>query len=249
MGDLQPYRCQSAPSTPRGSCKQSTVAQLQLEIELLKLELHRKHRHIMEMANLSLAEQSPPPSCSPKVRTLKKLRAASNSSAILDHTLSPHLQRPYTPEAPIPKTLRSPAARTCASDQSMTPPSPPEMPLRRNYGSMPRFWELKQAYHDALQTKAASEDPTQKWLRSVWKSSSAVVTDAAEIESTVEGLQFVFQQNHVPLPLKRTGPATYRLGERQRLLARLVNGRLMVRSGPTYVEFFEWLERQALPPM
>jgi hypothetical protein len=31
-----------------------------------------------------------------------------------------------------------------------------------------------------------------------------------------------------------------------RLSARLVNGRLMARSGPAWVEIFDWLERQPL---
>ena len=59
-----------------------------------------------------------------------------------------------------------------------------------------------------------------------------------------QGLTQLFNTNGVHLPLQRVGPCTFALGG-ARASVRLVNGRLMARSGSGgWLDIVGWLERQ-----
>lgn len=50
----------------------------------------------------------------------------------------------------------------------------------------------------------------------------------------------LFEESGVHLPLRHTGPCQYNVGH-HKMMVRLVNGRLMARSGSSNVCVFSWL--------
>jgi hypothetical protein len=100
-----------------------------------------------------------------------------------------------------------------------------------------------------VRAQRAEEADVDAWVRRVMAPASAVDVDPGRVGDAVGGLQALFEANGLALPLHPLPAACqYRLGARgARLSARLVNGRLMARSGPSWVDVWAWLERQPLP--
>ncbi|KAL4550244.1 hypothetical protein Ndes2526B_g08401 [Nannochloris sp. 'desiccata'] len=121
---------------------------------------------------------------------------------------------------------------------------------RATYGTNPRFLEIRQAYHSVLTSQAEEEEPLARWVRTVMSNTSAIETDPKKVEPVLLGLKELCEENGIPLPLHRVGPCQFQLvGKKsggQRLSVRLINGRLMARSGPAWLDIFKWLERQPL---
>lgn len=157
--------------------------------------------------------------------------------------LHPNQPRPMVPPLclpTLPSTAPTQAARTGRGYSR--PASARRLPT---YGGIAEFCEIRDMYRNVLEQAAAAEAPTSRWVRTVMSNQSAVVTDPTQIEPMVEGLRQLCEQNGVPLPLERLGPCQYRLGKGGgKLGVRLINGKLMARSGPSYVDVFQWLERQ-----
>ena len=74
----------------------------------------------------------------------------------------------------------------------------------------------------------------------------------------MQGLIQLFEESGVPMPLRRTGPCQYTLTAASgnngggniagaKCVVRLVNGRLMVRSGSSNVDVLAWLAKQPVP--
>lgn len=112
---------------------------------------------------------------------------------------------------------------------------------RARYGSVPAFKEIQAAYRSVL----GEEDAVQKWVRHVYSSRSAIETDPKKIEPLVDGVCDIFEDNGLPLPLEKTGSCTYKLGS-AKTVVRLMNGKLMAKSGPTFVNMFAWIAKQPL---
>eukprot|EP00887_Chlorella_sp_A99_P002061 scaffold18.g2061.t1 len=112
------------------------------------------------------------------------------------------------------------------------------------YGQFPGFQLVRQAYA-AVVAEGTAGDRTSKWVSSVLSNSSAINTNPKQVEPVMEALAQLFTENGVPLALAKTGPCQYQLGP-SRVNLRLVNGRLMVISGPTNLDVLDFLERQ--PP-
>ena len=117
----------------------------------------------------------------------------------------------------------------------------------KTYGSDPVFREIRQAYNAVLATAREQENAVDRWLRVVMSSStsSVIVTDPVQVESVVTGLQRLCEDQGLSVPLVKVGSCQYRLGRRVALL-RLIHGKLVVKSGPAWVEFMQWLEKQPL---
>lgn len=127
---------------------------------------------------------------------------------------------------------------------------------RPTYGSNPRFIEICQAYNSVLTSQAAEEEPLARWVRTVMSNTSAIETDPKKVEPVLLGLKELCEENGVPMPLRKVGPSQFQLlvggtvgtggkeSRGQKLSVRLINGRLMARSGPAWVDIFQWLERQ-----
>lgn len=59
-----------------------------------------------------------------------------------------------------------------------------------------------------------------------------------------QGLLQLFRESGVTIPMHKCGPCQYRLGT-AKLAVRLVNGRIMARSGAgQHQDIFCWLEKQ-----
>lgn len=124
------------------------------------------------------------------------------------------------------------------------------------YGQLPTFQEIRAAYM-AVVTSAAgtSADRTSRWVSTLLDGRSAVDTDPRRVEPVMLGLVQLFQEAGLPLPLRKVGPCKFALqgrcggpgGGGTHLVVRLVNGRLMTRSGPTNIDVLDWLERQPVP--
>jgi len=123
---------------------------------------------------------------------------------------------------------------------------------RATYGTDPRFLEIRQAYHNVITSQADEEEPLARWVRTVMSNTSAIETDPRKVEPVLFGLKELCEENGISLPLQKVGPCQFHLlGQKngsgaQRLSVKLINGRLMARSGPAWLDIFKWLERQPL---
>ena len=61
-----------------------------------------------------------------------------------------------------------------------------------------------------------------------------------------QGVVELLAESGLHLPLSQAGPGQYLLGS-SRASVRLVQGKLMVRSGAGHVPFLDWLAKQPLP--
>ncbi len=121
---------------------------------------------------------------------------------------------------------------------------------RATYGTNPRFIEIREAYQSVVNSQAEEEDPLSRWVRTVMSNTSAIETDPKKVEPVLLGLKELCEENGISLPLRKIGPCQFQLVGRksggQKLSVRLINGRLMARSGPAWLDIFTWLERQPL---
>jgi len=187
------------------------------------------------LESLGEQEQLPPVSPEPSFSSADGLVVPLPEwqSSVIEIELLPE-QPSAAVAAPIPPHSRRPAA-----------------PARRypTYGSSSGFRDIRDEYRRILEEQRSSEDQIVRWSRHVMSNASAVETDPKKVEQVVEGLRELCEENGVPLPLLRVGPNSYRIGENgAKLGVKLINGRLMARSGPSYIDIFQWLERQPLAP-
>lgn len=113
---------------------------------------------------------------------------------------------------------------------------------RSLYGSDPTFQKIASFYKDIFATKLTGSN---KWLRGVVSSQSAIETHPKVVESTMTKFITLFQEGGIALPIEKVGPCQYKMGS-SKLLIKLVNGRLMAKSGPTSIDIVQWLEKQPI---
>jgi len=186
---------------------------------------------IMSSLPLSPAPSMPPPPGQSSITYAEAITRTMNNDAGNNNTST---------TAPINKALMP--ANTSTNTQRK----------RVTYGTDPRFLEIRQAYHSVITSQAAEEEPLARWVRTVISNTSAIETDPKKVEPVLLGLKELCEENGIPLPLQKVGPCQFQLLGRkngsggQKLSVRLINGRLMARSGPAWLDIFKWLERQPL---
>ncbi|GAB4814324.1 hypothetical protein N2152v2_001370 [Parachlorella kessleri] len=127
---------------------------------------------------------------------------------------------------------------------------------RITYAHLSEFQEVMEAYHAVM---ASEGDKAARWASKL-SSKSAIETHPHKVEPLMQGLIQLFEESGVPLPLRHTGPCQYTLagasgshggssgaGGGAKCVVRLVNGRLMVRSGSSNVDVLAWLAKQPVP--
>lgn len=70
--------------------------------------------------------------------------------------------------------------------------------------------------------------------------------DRLVLARVTQGVVELLAESGLHLPLSQAGPGQYLLGS-SRASVRLVQGKLMVRSGAGHVPFLDWLAKQPLP--
>jgi hypothetical protein len=142
---------------------------------------------------------------------------------------------------------------TTSTRKSLVLPSTATIQKRvtNTYGTNPLFLEIRTAYHSVIASQAEEEDPIARWVRTVIApNTSPIETDPKKVEPVLLGLQQLCEESGLPLPLRKIGSCQFQLGGRksggQKLSVRLINGRLMARSGPAWLDIFTWLERQPI---
>ncbi|KAL4422232.1 hypothetical protein ABPG77_009707 [Micractinium sp. CCAP 211/92] len=168
------------------------------------------------------------------------LFARGGGAAAAAENACPPRSRPTPRAAAVGATPRHAAA---SSGAMAAFPGHKLVAARAIYGQDPTFQEVKAAYNAVMSSEA---DRTSRWARSVFSSASAVDADPARVDHMVQGLLQLFDSNGLPVPLHKCGQCMYRLGPAGcKLSLRLVNGRLMARSGAGQtLDVLAWLEKQ-----
>lgn len=157
----------------------------------------------------------------------------------------------YVPEVPLPPIRREIGSATAAPSTSRQNTSAATVKRRTTmacYGDVSNYDIIAAQYNDSVkhvQRQLSSiNTSTNKWVQDLMSSTSSVDTDPKHIDKAVEQLLGVCSQLGLDLPLKKgIRNSQYTLGKTTVML-KLVNSKLMVKSGPSCIDVMSWLARQ-----
>jgi hypothetical protein len=170
----------------------------------------------------------------------------------------------YVPEVPLPPT-RKDIETTSAVLAEPPPPPPKALTSRQNisattgkrrttttmpcYGDLSNFNIIATQYNESVKLVqrqlSSSNASSNKWVQDLMSSTSSVDTDPKHVDKAVKQLLGVCSKQGLDLPLtKGLRNNQYALGKTT-VMFKLVNSKLMVKSGPSCIDVMSWLARQS----